>query len=163
MMQETPQYPQRKRPARMAPVERANRSVIVFLTLCSRNRKPIFACDDAQTCLLNAWSQAMHWRVGRYVLMPDHIHLFCAPATHAPESIRTWCKYWKTLAAKSWPRQEERPLWQADVWDRQLRSGDSYHEKWEYIRGNPVREHLVANADDWPFQGEMHVLAWHDR
>ncbi len=34
--------------------------------------------------------------------------------------------------------------------------------KWEYIRHNPVRAGLVNDPDDWPYQGEMHVLRWHD-
>ena len=55
------------------------------------------------------------------------------------------------------------PLWQRDCWDRQLRTGESYAQKWEYVRNNPVRKGLVANADDWPYQGELNVLEWHER
>ena len=53
-------------------------------------------------------------------------------------------------------------LWQRDCWDRQLRIGASYSEKWEYVRRNPVRADLVENPDDWPWQGEMNSLPWHD-
>ena len=162
MMQNTPRLTLRKRPAHMPLVEMGTRSLIVYLTVCTRNRKPVLARCDAQACLLNAWREAANWLVGRYVLMPDHLHLFCAPATFPPEPIRAWCKYWKTLASKTWPQQNERPLWQTDGWDRQLRQGESYREKWEYVRNNPVRKQLAALADDWPFQGEIHELAWHD-
>ena len=55
------------------------------------------------------------------------------------------------------------PLFQRDCWDRQLRTGESYKQKWEYVRNNPVRKGLVANADEWPYQGELNVLAWHER
>ena len=55
------------------------------------------------------------------------------------------------------------PLWQRDCWDRQLRTGESYTQKWEYVRNNPVRKGLVACADDWPYQGELNVLEWHER
>ncbi len=163
MMQDAQRLPSRKRPAHMPLSEMGNRAMIVYLTVCTRARKPVLARGDAQACLLNAWREATHWVVGRYVLMPDHIHLFCSPATFPPEPVRTWSRYWKTVASKTWPRQDERPLWQADEWDRQLRRGEGYREKWEYVRNNPVRKHLVASACEWPFQGEMHELAWHDQ
>ena len=55
------------------------------------------------------------------------------------------------------------PLFQRDCWDRQLRTGESYAQKWMYVRNNPVRKGLVANADDWPYQGRMNILEWHER
>ena len=50
-----------------------------------------------------------------------------------------------------------------DCWDRQLRTGEIYTQKWEYVRNNPVRKGLVANADGWPYQGRMNILEWHER
>jgi REP element-mobilizing transposase RayT len=32
------------------------------------------------TLLVKAWEQARQWRVGKYLAMPDHVHLFCSPA-----------------------------------------------------------------------------------
>ena len=55
------------------------------------------------------------------------------------------------------------PLFQRDCWDRQLRTGESYAQKWEYVRNNPVRKGLVAHADEWPYQGQVNVLEWHER
>lgn len=52
------------------------------------------------------------------------------------------------------------PLWQRQCWDTQLRTGESYDAKWDYVRNNPVRKGLVASPDDWPFQGELNVLSW---
>lgn len=154
--------PQRRRPARMPLFESGNQSIIIWLTLCSHKRKTLFADKQAHDCLVEVWSQATYWLVGRYLLMPDHIHLFCAPATFPPTPVRDWCKYWKSLASRRWPRQEERPLWQVDIWDRQLRRGESYREKWEYVSANPLEKKLVKKIEDWPYQGEMHKLAWHD-
>ena len=54
-------------------------------------------------------------------------------------------------------------LFQRECWDTQLRKGDSYAVKWEYVRNNPVCRGLVDNVDAWPYQGEMNVLEWHDR
>ena len=29
-----------------------------------------------------------------------------------------------------------------------------------YVRQNPVRHGLVNDPEDWPFQGELHLLDW---
>ena len=55
------------------------------------------------------------------------------------------------------------PLFQRDCWDRQLRTGEICTQKWEYVRNNPVRKGLVANADGWPYQGRMNIIEWHER
>jgi hypothetical protein len=41
-----------------------------------------------------------------------------------------------------------------------MRSSESYAERWEYVRCNPVRAGLVSKPDDWPYQGEIHILRW---
>ena len=97
-----------------------------------------------------------------YCLMPDHLHLFCRPACHDAENIRAWMRYWKALVTRTWLCPSEKPLWQQDGWDTQLRRGKSYQSKWEYVRLNPVRARLVTAPEDWPFQGELNSLAWHE-
>jgi len=49
-------------------------------------------------------------------------------------------------------------VWQREFFDHVLRSEESYAEKWEYMRQNPVRAGLAMSAEDWPFQGEVHPL-----
>jgi hypothetical protein len=36
--------------------------------------------------------------------------------------------------------------------DRLLRSDESLHDKWLYVRENPVQAGLVKNWKDWPYQ-----------
>jgi hypothetical protein len=50
--------------------------------------------------------------------------------------------------------------WQPDCWDTQIRDGEHYHERWDYIRQNPVRKGLVRTGEDWPWQGALNVLDW---
>ncbi|MDI1337697.1 MAG: hypothetical protein PSU94_16060 [Lacunisphaera sp.] len=111
--------------------------------------------------ILQAWGKADHWCVGRYVILPDHIHLFCAPGTNPPQPLLNWVRYWKALVAKSTAVGAD-SLWEKNFWDTQLRQRDNYSAKWEYVRGNPVRHRLVADADVWPYQGELNLLRWHD-
>jgi putative transposase len=132
------------------------------MTVCSKNRKYIFANTESMTAILEAWDKADYWLVGKFMIMPDHVHFFCAPGTSAGFSLKRWVRYWKSLVSLSWPRSEEQPIWQNDFWDTKIRSGDHYTEKWEYVRNNPVRQGLVTVPDDWPFQGVMNNLQGHD-
>jgi putative transposase len=92
--------------------------------------------------------------------MPDHLHLFCAPTALVPQTLESWIRFWKSVAARRWPRREEAPIWQRHFWDRQLRRGESYDAKWDYVVANPVRAGLVEQSNDWPYQGELSLLRW---
>jgi hypothetical protein len=70
----------RKHPVHAPVYERHNTPVIVFLTVCTKDRRAILANDAAHKLLLTAWQTQPSWLVGRYVILPDHLHLFCAPA-----------------------------------------------------------------------------------
>jgi REP element-mobilizing transposase RayT len=150
----------RKSPIHLPVREGFDRQVIIFVTTCTHTRKPILCEKDIHQEILRAWRKADTWLVGRYVVMPDHIHLFCTPASNNFPELRKWIQYWKALASCAWPRMDEQPVWQKSFWDTELRGGESYERKWEYMRQNPVRKGLVATAEDWPFQGEMNKLDW---
>jgi putative transposase len=47
------------------------------------------------------------------------------------------------------------PHWQEGFFDHLIRHGESYAEKWEYVRLNPVRAGLVQDPEEWPWQGEI--------
>ncbi len=75
------QKPHRKRPVHFPSVAVGFQSIIIFLTLCTRHRKPLLANNEAARLIIEPWRAANFWRVGRYVIMPNYIHLFCAPNT----------------------------------------------------------------------------------
>ncbi len=154
--------PSRKAPAHHSICEVFNRSIIVFVTVCSKDKRHLFGTGDIHDLLVNVWREADAWLVGSYVVMPDHIHMFCTPGQNDYPSVSKWIQYWKALASRKWPRPGEHPVWQKSFWDTQLRRGESYAEKWEYVKNNPVRAGLCAVADEWPLQGEMNRLIWHD-
>jgi hypothetical protein len=43
-----------------------------------------------------------------------------------------------------------------------LRHGESYHQKWLYLWENPIKDGLMKKPEDWPYQGELNILPWHD-
>lgn len=151
---------ERKHPAHTRNRFEFNRSTVVFVTVCTKDRRPILARADVHECLRRAWTVADGWRVGKYILLPDHIHFFCCPRDDEAPRLSAWVQYWKSTASRSWPRPEEHPIWQRDFWDRQLRTGESYEIKADYVQGNAARHNLVTIAKDWPFQGELNRIHW---
>ena len=96
--------------------------------------------------------------MGRYMIMPDHIHFFAAATESGVVPYENWVKYWKSQFCKRHKVPEHR--WQTDHWDTRMLSEQTYEEKWEYVCENPVRAGLIARREDWPFQGEIHELRW---
>ncbi len=136
-------------------------SPIIFLTCCTKDRRACLAQDLVHDTLRSAWAQADRWRVGRYVIMPDHLHLFCAPMPDA-NALDRWIAYWRSITTRA-IGEGRWSLWQREFWDHQLRREDSYGAKWEYVRNNPVRAGLVSRYQDWRFQGELNALEWMGR
>jgi putative transposase len=133
----------------------SRRPTIVFVTVCTKDRRPILANATALDALVHAWTSATAWLVGRYVVMPDHVHLFVTPGPN-PLELGNWVAFWKSRLA----RTPGKAIWQEGYWDRTLREAESYAEKWAYVRDNPVRKGLVSDASDWPFAGTLNGLRW---
>ena len=160
MPEPAPELPQRQRPAQCSPVFRFNRSTILYVTICTKDRRKILANDIVHQALLKAFTKADHWLVGLYVIMPDHIHLFCAPATQESLNVRKWAEYVKSLISKQvgWGTDH----WLYNCWDTQIRNGLNHNEKWDYVYHNPVRAGLVEQPEDWPYLGIVNDLVWFD-
>jgi REP element-mobilizing transposase RayT len=152
--------PTRKRPAHFPAVEGANHSTMIFATVCVRNRRLLLANDVAAKLIVSAWRAGNFWLVGRYVIMRDHIHLFCTPNRFPTTPLGQWIQFWRNLVTRHWPARDQAPIWQREYWDTQLRGGESYTEKWSYVMNHPVRHGYVGRAEDWPYQGELNVLHW---
>jgi putative transposase len=153
----------RKHPSRQPTVSIGNLSIVLLVTACTHQRRRILARQEIHDLIREAWTQTPEWTVGRYVVLPDHIHLFAAENEFQGYPLGQWIGKWKAHVRRRWPYRENEPIWERSFWDHQLRNGDSYDVKWLYVRNNPVRHGLVENADDWPFEGELNHLAWHDR
>ena len=90
--------------------------------------------------------------------MPDHIHLFCAPKNEEI-AIEQWIAFWKRqFRRKAGPAA---PRFQSRGFHHRLRRDENYHQKWEYVRANPVRAGLVKNAEEWKYQGVLNHLPWY--
>ncbi len=147
--------PARKHPAHG--VLASNAPTIVFLTVCTKNRVPWLADPLVHATLLQVWAESRAWLVGRYVLMPDHLHLFATPG-ELDVPFDNWVRYWKSQFTKRHRVRDH--AWQTDHWDRRVRREEGYDAAWEYVVNNPVRKGLVARAEEWLFQGALFELRW---
>jgi REP element-mobilizing transposase RayT len=136
---------------------------IYFVTANASNRRSIFAIPEIHRAFLEfaKLGEDRGAFIGAYVLMPDHIHLFVAldPET----TLAAWVKSLKNSLSKTLRSLNVPvPHWQKGFFDHLFRSADSYSQKWEYVRDNPVRAGLARAWREWPFSGQVYPLEYRD-
>lgn len=129
---------------------------LYFVTFNTLRRRRLLAQQEVfDTFIAYARKNADQGRaIGRYVIMPDHIHLFVRIGTGS--RLQDFIRLLKQSLTKTLRELGvEGDVWQPGFFDRLLRHSESYYDKWNYVRENPVRAGLVQSADGWPWQGEM--------
>ena len=138
------------------------RSPIYFVTACTQNRRNILATPAIHETFLHFGKEGPShgaW-IGAYAILPDHLHLFVATDDRRI-AISAWMKSLKNTISKTLRENGVAPHhWQKTFFDHLLRSSESYSEKWNYVRENPVRAGLVASAEDWPYMGQIFALEY---
>jgi putative transposase len=141
---------------------------LYFVTFNTLFRRPLLACDEVHQAFRDYAERgfSFHVATGRYVLMPDHVHVFVRIG--GDMKLRRWESGLKQRLGKvlaqlghkpaTHPQSKLESFWQPGFFDHLLRNNESYSEKWDYVWRNPVRAGLVAKPEDWPFQGEVHVI-----
>jgi putative transposase len=140
---------------------------LYFVTFSTRDRKVISSLDCAHVALeqyAHCAIATFNVALGRYVIMPDHVHLFVRGGRDF--RLSPWIGGLKRAISAALLKEaqatrlplQERSLWQPGFFDHILRSDESYAEKWNYVRDNPVRAGLVESADDWSYQGEIVLI-----
>ena len=140
--------------------ETFERLPIYFVTACTHAHQRILSEIVVHERLIRFGKEGESlgaW-LGAYVLMPDHVHLFVV-VDDERINLSAWMKSLKNAISKVLrDRGIPPPHWQKGFFDHILRSKDSYAEKWDYVRENPVRAALVKHWRDWPFIGEIFDL-----
>jgi REP element-mobilizing transposase RayT len=126
----------------------ADYGAVFFVTVCAVPRGRNHLCQKAVATGL--WESVRHrqgagqWWVHLFLVMPDHVH---ALLTFDPDfDLQPTVVAWKRYTS----RQLGIP-WQRDFLDHRLRGDESFEQKVDYIRHNPVRAGLVADPDEWPY------------
>jgi REP element-mobilizing transposase RayT len=135
---------------------------IFFITTCTKERRNNLANSEIAKILIEEWKKSRDyhdWHIGHYVIMPDHVHFFCAPGNDAKD-LSIIMKFWKEWTSKKIKKECGRDgcIWQKEFFDHLLRNEESYVQKWDYVLKNPVRAGLVNEASKWPWQGEIEIL-----
>ncbi|MGI8431678.1 MAG: transposase, partial [Chthoniobacterales bacterium] len=104
---------------------------VYFITTCTFKRRSILTSPDIAALLVAEWEGARSrhgWAIGRYVIMPDHVHFFYAPELNA-KPLSAFIGFWKEWTSKNVKRVvgPADPVWQEEFFDHVLRSGESYN------------------------------------
>ncbi len=142
--------PRKPLPHETPPWARAGDLYFITIACDQRGTSPLIEPPATAEALLEAAAHYQHsgrWFARLFLLMPDHLHALLAfPSSESmAAAIRDWKRYTARIHGIAWQR---------DFFDHRLRSDESWEAKARYIRENPVRKGLVANADDWPWRLE---------
>jgi REP element-mobilizing transposase RayT len=146
-----------QRPPRLTRIHQSVDRPVWFVTFCTHQRRRWLASDQVHTAFrqfTERAAQEFNVAVGRYIIMPEHVHLFVCGD---PQFIlASWIGALKqTLARAANQSKSGGQIWQEGFFDHVLRSEESMSQKWDYIRENALRAGLVDSAEDWPYQGEI--------
>jgi putative transposase len=140
---------------------------IVFLTMVTYDRQPIFAHAQARRLLRQAMAQTRRerpWTTEAIVLLPDHLHmLWRLPSGDSNYSTRLalikkqFTRAWLAIGGRehhttvSQRGLRRRGVWQVRFWEHQIRDARDYAMHLDYIHLNPVKHGLVPRPGDWPY------------
>jgi len=138
------------------------RDPLYFITCCTYRRRHLLATSDAHdtfTRFAERGDADFGIAVGRDVILPDHLHFFVSLGED--KYLGQWIGMLKrTISKVVKPYGSSDPVWQRGFFDHVMRSTESYSQKWDYVRDNPVRAGLAKTADDWPYCGEIVQIAY---
>ena len=144
-----------RRPLRLTRV--FDPSSLYFITFNTHDRIRFLVSDKVHSAFVGFAQRAerdFNVAIGRYVIMPDHINLFVRGGANF--SLGAWIGLLKQALARAAKLSRQMgQVWQEGFFDHILRSDESYSQKWNYVRENPVRAGLVTSAEEWPYQGEI--------
>jgi len=145
--------PRRKHLARIPILLPLDSPVVYFVTACCHGRQRVFIADGTvrvATMCLRGCEERHGWVVSQICFMPDHVHLLIAPMWEREQSIADFMRAWKSCVTL---RLHSGKIWQNEFFDHLLRCDESAQQKWNYVRMNPVRAGLCANAEDYRWSG----------
>jgi putative transposase len=134
-----------------------------FVTFNTYKRGSFLACPEVHEAFSQFCFKAQERgvAVGRYVIMPAHVHLFAAFPIDGI-ALSDWVQSLRNVIGKKLLELEvDKPHWQEGFFDHLLRSRESYSQKWEYVRMNPVRAKLCQTPEAWPYEGEIVPIPFH--
>jgi putative transposase len=133
---------------------RMNQARTFFVTTIAHDRKPIFKSAVLAELFLKvlfSYRDAGKFHVHEFVLMPDHFHAILTP--HALVSLEKSVQFitggYSHRARKEADYSLE--IWQRSFTEHRIRDSKDYSHHLQYIHENPVRRHLCARPEEFPY------------
>ncbi len=131
---------------------------IFFVTVNAKDAVPWMANAAVQSSLAEIWqNKATAWFVGYYLIMPDHVHFFCAPHD-LRFGIDQWVEFWKSCFSRR--HVDQSWSWQRKSFHHRIRDRIEYEDKLTYVQENPMRKQLEVRPEEWRYQGRIHDIRW---
>jgi REP element-mobilizing transposase RayT len=138
---------------------------VYFLTW--RCAAGVTLAEAERTMVLSAihhWDN-QRWKVYAAVVMRDHVHVLAQPLAkgHGVWEMGELLHSVKSFSAhqiaerrmlggiRPSPAASSGRIWQDERYDRWIRDGDEFAEKWQYIANNAVKIGLAATSADYPW------------
>ena len=100
--------------------------------------------------LLAGQNEREFYRLGAFVVMPNHIHVVLLPKAGLAKIMR-WVKGSTARRANRMLGRTGQPFWQNESYDHWIRNGSEMEKIVRYIERNPVAAGLVRSETDWPW------------
>jgi len=131
----------------MSRPQRTTTSGTSFVIAITHNRRRLFQVDTTAKLFLETLQRYRAqglYKLHAFVIMPDHIHLLLT-TEDLPKAIK------HIRGGFSHGLASKQEVWQPGYTGRQILSEKDHLDARDYILQNPVRVHLVANAQDFPY------------
>ena len=123
-----------------------------FITTVAWRRLPIFRNDARARLLLDVlfdYREQGKYLLHEFVVMPDHVHVLLTPAPAI--ALERAVQFIKGGFSYRLGKVEKMDVWQPSFTNHRIRDDEDYERHKSYIRLNPVRARLVANAGEYPY------------
>jgi len=121
-----------------------------FITAVAAQRRRLFQTDANANLLLQLFRDDRdkhRYQLHAFVLMPDHLHLILTPGPNiSVEKAMQFIKGGFSFRLKS-----KMPVWEDSFKKLRMTDRESYETHRDYIHENPVRAHLCAHPEEFPF------------
>jgi REP element-mobilizing transposase RayT len=128
----------------------------MFVTFCKLSRNPFPPAARTQVLEHCLYENTRTIQLHCAVVMPEHVHLLLTILPNDANPPIPLFKILKRIKGISARRINqllgtEGPVWQDESFDHVLRTTESFSEKLEYLRQNPVRRGLSASPETYPW------------
>ncbi len=138
---------------------------IVFLTLATAGRKPVFeksSLGQAALDLLNQVKTLHPFQMKGYVMLPDHWHLMIHTQDGRFDKVIHFFQQSVTIEFNK-NGLFQGPVWQNEFYDHVISDDDDFSSHLDYVHYNPVHHGKADRPSDYPFSSFHHYveLEWY--